>query len=134
LVEFVFLGVLLMVPLVYLVIAAARVQAASFSAGSSAREAGRAFVTADSEPEARRRAAMAVRLGLRDQGFRDDDGRLSIDCDRTACLTPGGRVVVRVEVQVILPGVPRFAGRALSTHVTVRASQVAVVDRFRAAT
>ncbi len=130
-VEFVFLGLLLMVPLVYLVVAAGRVQAASFAAGTSAREAARAYVTADSDAEARRRAAAAVRLGLRDQGFRSDDGRLSVDCDRAVCLSPGARVVVHVEVRVLLPGVPRFVGRALSARVTVRARQVAMVDPFR---
>jgi Flp pilus assembly protein TadG len=133
-VEFVFLGVLLMVPLVYLVVAAGRVQAASFAASSSAREAARAFVTADSESEAGRRARAAVRLGMRDQGFRAEDGRMAVECNRPVCLTPGGRVVVRVEVQVMLPGVPRSVGRALSTHVTVRARQVATVDEFRSVT
>jgi Na+-transporting methylmalonyl-CoA/oxaloacetate decarboxylase gamma subunit len=133
-VEFVGIGVLLMVPLVYLVVTMSRLQAASFAADSSAREAARAFVTATDETDGRRRAAIAVRLGLLDQGFTDPRaGDLAVECDPgTDCLAPGGRVLVRVEVRVGLPAVPGFVDDAFSTEVTVRAAQVATVDEFRA--
>jgi hypothetical protein len=132
-VEFVSIGMLLMVPLVYLVVAMSRIQAATFAADGSAREAARSFVTASDEADADRRARIAVRLGLVDQGFNgEDDGKLDVECAANPCLTPGSRVTARVEVAVMLPGVPRFIGRALSTRVTVRASQAAVVDEFRA--
>ena len=131
-VEFVSLGVLLLIPLVYFVIAMGRVQAASFAAENSAREAARAYVTADNDADGRQRAGVAVRLGLRDQGFgHQEDGAFSIRCAAVECLTPGSRVLVLVEVTVILPGVPRFIGRPMSTSVRVRAAQTAVVDRFR---
>jgi hypothetical protein len=124
---------LLLVPLVYVVIALSRIQAAAFAADSSAREAARAFVTATQEDDGRRRASIAVRLGLRDQGFVNPaDGALGIECETAAaCLTPGSQIRVLVTVRVILPGVPHFLGSALSTDVTVRARQVAVVDQFR---
>jgi hypothetical protein len=120
--------------LVYVVIALSRVQAAAFAADSSAREAARAFVTATDENDGRRRAAIAVRLGLRDQGFTNpEDGDLEVDCETpSACLTPGNQVRVMVEVRVLLPGVPDVFGRAPSPGITVRAEQVAVVDQFRA--
>jgi hypothetical protein len=130
-VEFVSLGVLLMVPLVYLVLAMARVQAASFAADGSARAAARAYVTAPDEREAERRSTLAVGLGLRDQGFEAADGSVTIDCGRARCLTPGARIVARVTVDVVLPGIPRGLGHSLSTEVTVRASQVVSVDEFR---
>jgi hypothetical protein len=132
-VEFVTVGVLLLVPLVYLVVATSRIQAASFAADSAARAAARSFVTAPDDDEARRRAEIAVDLGLRDQGFDDPRDRdVTLTCgDRTTCLTPGGQVDIEVEVRVVLPGVPRSLGRALSTDVTVHAEQIAVVDEFR---
>jgi hypothetical protein len=130
-VEFVVLGVLLMVPLVYFVLAMARVQAASFAADGSARAAARAFVTASDEADSDRRSVEAVRLGLADQGFGSDDGNLVIDCGRLHCLTPGARVVARVQVDVALPGIPSGLARAWSTEVTVRAAQAVSVDRFR---
>ena len=132
-VEFIAIGVLLMVPLVYLVIALGRVQAASFAADSSAREAARAFVTAVDEEEGRRRAVVAARLGLRDHGFTDPrDAELTLECETPiACLTPGDQVLVRVELRVALPGAPRFVDRQFTTGVTVRAKHAAVVDQFR---
>lgn len=133
-IEFVTIGVVLLIPLVYLVLALSRVQAASFAADGSARAAARAFVNAADERDARRQAATAVRLGLLDQGFADPaDADLAIECDQpSACLTPGRPVRVLVQVRVLLPGIPRFLDRVLPARVTVRAGQVAVVDEFRA--
>ena len=107
-VEFVTLGVVLMVPLVYLVLAMGRVQAATFAADGSARAAARAFVLAPTDGDASDRARAAVRLGLRDQGFDEADGALDVTCSARQCLTPGGQVVATVTVDVVLPGVPAF--------------------------
>jgi hypothetical protein len=132
-VEFVTLGVLLVVPLVYLVLAMGRVQAATYAADGSARAAARAFVLAPTEDEATDRARAAVRLGLRDQGFDvDDAGALHVSCSLRPCLTPGGEVVATVTVDVVLPGVPAGVDGVVPVHVTVRSAQVAVVDEFRA--
>ena len=132
-VEFVAIGVLLLIPIVYLVIVLGRVQSAAFAADGSARAAARAFVAATDDVEARSRAETAVRLGLLDQGFTDPaDGDLFIECDRPdACLTPGGQVRVLVQVRVVLPGVPRFLDRVVPARITVRAAQLAVIDEFR---
>jgi hypothetical protein len=134
-VEFVTLGLLMMVPLVYLVLAMGRVQAASFAADGSARAAARAFVAASTEQEGRARARAAVRLGLRDQGFdADSAGSLELTCAEDPCLSPGARVAATVTVEVILPGVPKVVDGAVPTHVTVRATQIATVDQFRPVT
>jgi hypothetical protein len=124
---------MLLVPLMYLVITLSRVQAAAFAADGSAREAARAFVTAPNAEDGRRRAVIAVRLGLLDQGFTDPQAAdLVLECrPSAACLTPGSRVRVLVEVQVRLPGVPGFLDHALPAAVRVRAAHLAVVDEFR---
>ena len=130
--EFVTLGLLMLVPLVYLVVAMGRVQAASFAADGSARAAARAFVAAPSEQEGHARARAAVRLGLRDQGFdAASAGSMELRCADDPCLSPGARVMVTVTVEVILPGVPKVVDGAVPAHVTVRATQVATVDLFR---
>lgn len=133
-VEFIAIGTLLLVPLVYVVITLSRIQAAAFAADGSARAAARAYVTAADDSEGRRRAEIAVRLGLLDQGFTDPaGGELTLECSTPAsCLTPGGQVRVLVEVRVRLPGVPDFLDRANASGVTIRAGQIAVVDQFRA--
>jgi hypothetical protein len=131
-VEFVTLGVLLLVPVIYLVLALGRIQAAAYATDGAAREAARAFTAAADERSGRVRTQAAVRLGLLDQGFDVDPSRATtIECRQTPCLSPEGRVVVRVSVDVVLPGIPGFVDRLVATHVTVRSSQTAVVDAFR---
>jgi len=51
-VEFLVVGLLLLVPVVYFVVALSRVQAAAFAVSTASREAGRAFTTADREGSA----------------------------------------------------------------------------------
>jgi hypothetical protein len=131
-VEFVTLGVLMLVPLVYLVITLGRVQAAAFAADGAARSAARAMVRADDEASGRARALAAVRLGLRDQGFDDDPATAGrVACSASPCLSPQGRVSVAVTVRVPLPGLPAVVDRVARTQVTVRAEHVAAVDAFR---
>lgn len=131
-VEFVTLGVLLLVPVVYLVLTLGRIQAAAYATDNAARQAARAFAAADDERAGRARARAAVRLGLLDQGFDVDPTRAAtIECRQQPCLSPEGRVLVRVSVDVVLPGIPGFVDRVVPTHVTVRSTQTAVVDAFR---
>ncbi len=132
-VEFLVLGVLLLVPVVYLVLTLGRIQAASFAADGAAREAARAYVTAGDDSHARLRALAAVRLGLLDQGFdADPQQALLVSCGQIPCLAPEGRVSVTVTVDVVLPGVPAFVDRVVPMHVVVRSNQTAVVDAFDA--
>lgn len=134
-VEFVALGVLLLVPVVYLVLALGRLQAGAFAAEGAAREAGRAFVTANEEASGRRRAEQAAAVAFADQGFGADDVRsVTLSCGAADCLAPDQRVVVRSRLLVALPGVPRFLARAVAARVEVTATHVATVDRFRART
>ena len=131
-VEFVTLGVLLLVPVVYLVLVLGRLQAAAFTAEGAAREATRVFVTAPDDETAAQHAQAAVRLALADQGFDDvDPARAAVvECDTTPCLQPESVVRVTVTVDVLLPGVPGFVDAVVPARVPVRADAVAVVDRF----
>ncbi|MFI7586696.1 pilus assembly protein [Spongisporangium articulatum] len=128
--EFLTLGVLLLVPLLYLVVTVGRVQAASMAADGAASLGARALSSADDERTGRRAAAGALELGLRDHGLTDVRHELDVTCSAAACLTPGARVQVTVTLEVPLPVVPQFLG---PPAVTVRAHQTAVVDQYRAA-
>ena len=130
-VEFVFLAVVLMVPLFYLVMTLSRVQAGSYAASTAAREAGRAYVTARDDSSAVSRAEAAARVAFEDQGFRAADARLTMACDGTPCLRPDGRVELTTRVVVPLPLVPSFARRVVPLELPITASHVVVVDRFR---
>ncbi|WP_235545573.1 TadE/TadG family type IV pilus assembly protein [Phycicoccus sp. Soil802] len=130
-VEFVFLTVLLMVPLFYLVMTVSRVQAGSYAASTAAREAGRAYVTARAQDSAEERAHAAARVAFEDQGFGPADAQLAMVCDGDPCLRPEGRVEVTTTIVVPLPLVPSFARRVVPLDVPITASHLAVVDRFR---
>ena len=130
-VEFVFLAVLLLVPLVYLLLAVFSVQRAAYGVTAAAREAGRAYVTAaaDGEGEARaRRAAAAV---LADHGIATADAVPEFSCDRHPCLAPGARITVRISTRVPLPFLAGVPGGRSATAVPVGAEHVETVDRYR---
>jgi hypothetical protein len=129
-VEFVFLAVLLMVPLFYLVMVLARLQAGAYAVSGAAREAGRAYTTARVPAQAPARAEAAAGVAFSDQGF-DGLGSVTIACDGDPCLRPDGRVVVTASVTVPLPLVPSVFAGVLPTSIPVSATHVATVDRFR---
>lgn len=120
-VEFVFIAVLVMVPLVYLIVAVATVQRSTLAVSQAARDAGRAFATSESAAEAHLRVAAAVRLALDDQGLGDGvDVRFvaaGASCDTatiTPVLTPGAVFTVCVIERVELPAIPSvLAGRGI---------------------
>ena len=68
-VEFVFLAVLLMVPLFYLVMVLARLQAGAYAVSGAAREAGRAYTTARVPAQAPARAEAAAESPSATRGF-----------------------------------------------------------------
>jgi hypothetical protein len=128
-IEFIFLGVLLLVPLTYLVLTVARIQAASFAASLAAREAGRAFVTGASDDAARSRAESAAALAFSDFGF-SAGARVVVTCDGTPCLRPEGRVTAVATIHVRLPLVPDLVADHVPASVTVSSTNVTSVDRF----
>lgn len=130
-VEFTWLAVLLMVPLVYLVLTVFEVQRAAYAMEAASREAGRAFVTSDEGEDPRARAVAAARLAAGDQNVALSAGQVRVSCRQHPCLTPGSSVRVRVRTQVALPYLPKILfGRAPAT-IGVRAEHVEVVDIHR---
>lgn len=131
-VEFVFLGVLMLLPLLYLVLCLGRLEAGAYAVSSSVREAGRAFVTAPDEPSAGVRARAAADLALSNLGF-GGAGTLWLTCSATPCLTPGGSVTSTAEVRVPLPLVPAFARSVVPLEIPLSATNLQRVDAFRGA-
>ena len=127
LVEFTYLAVLLMVPLVYVLTAAFQVQRAAFGVTEAARQAGRAYATADDPASGTARARTAARLALADQG---------VSC--STCLTgpagdlaPDSRVTVTVRYRVELPVLGVFFRGESAPSIPVSSTHVEVVDRLR---
>jgi Flp pilus assembly protein TadG len=135
-VEFVFVAVIVLVPLVYVIVAVATVQRSQLAVSQAAREAGRAFATSETEVDARARVRAAVRLALSDRGL-DDDAQLRFvgagrACDSppvTPSLRPGAEFTVCVLRDVDLPAVPTvLQGRGVRTVGTY----VVHIDDYRA--
>lgn len=128
-VEFVFLGVLLLLPLTYLVLTLARIQAAAFSSSLAVREAGRAFVTGADDDDGRARAHAAADLAFGDFAF-DRGAALRLSCDGSPCLRSHGVVTATGTIEVELPLIPDFIADRLPSSVTISSTHVAVVDTY----
>jgi hypothetical protein len=135
LVELTWLGLILLIPLVYLVLTIVTVQRNAYGATEAARSAGRAYVLAPDLVTARQRALTAAALAMRDQGVRLDPRDLRIVChpNPTSCLQPGSSVEVQVAMQVPLPFAPEFLDRSLAS-VAVTASHVEPFGVYREGT
>jgi hypothetical protein len=121
-VEWVWLSVLLMIPIVYVVLAALSVQRAAFASTSAAREAARAYATAGSDTEGERRAEAAVALAMHDQGVSWSPSGRVISCGDCS-FAPGSTFTVDIRTNVALPFVPGWlcghrcvAGVPVSAH------------------
>ena len=130
LVEFTYLSVLLMVPLIYVLVTVFQVQRAAFGVTEAARQAGRAYVTTTAgDPSARAQAA--ADLAVRDQIPDSGPAAVSYPGGRPP-LVPGQTVTVVVAHDVTLPILGGLFGRVQPT-IPVRATHVEVVDAFREA-
>ncbi|MGZ4573260.1 MAG: TadE/TadG family type IV pilus assembly protein, partial [Blastococcus sp.] len=117
LVEFVFIALVVFVPLVYLVAGFSAVQRGVFASTAAAREAGRALGTAPDVATGQARAQRAVQLAVADQSVDATDVQLAYAPPGAGCaaaggyqptLTPGERFSVCVTVTVRIPLLPDF--------------------------
>jgi Flp pilus assembly protein TadG len=132
-IEFVFLAVLLMIPLVYVLLSVFAVQRVAYAANAATREAGRAFATADSDAAGYDRAYAAAAVALADHGLTLSQGQPAIACSTRPCLTPGARIDVTLDTEIPLPFLPRVLDGRAPASIGVHALHVAYVDEYREA-
>ncbi|WP_374946305.1 hypothetical protein [Agreia sp.] len=130
--EFITAGVLLLVPLVYLITALSVLQGAAFAAEGAARQAARVFVQSDTTEQAAAAAQQAVAIAFSDFGITDGVAPVEYSCEPVpdACLTRAGHVTVTVRVSVPLPLMPAFLGREGSGGIPFVATATQAVSRF----
>jgi len=130
--EFITAGLLLLVPLVYLVLVMSAVQGAALAVEGAARQAARVFVQAPTEAAAFDRAQRAIDFGLDDYGLSRDNATVVISCHPNpgSCLERRANVTVDIIVQVDLPLVPAVLGLDALARVPVEASAIQQVSRF----
>ncbi|MEO5316166.1 hypothetical protein PV772_18960 [Pseudarthrobacter sp. CC12] len=127
-VEFTFLALLLMVPLVYFVITVAQIQGGSFAVVGAADQAAKVYVAQPDAGSAQAAAEQAVALALADFGHQGDRATLSTLCSPADCQAAGSTVTVTVSLSVPLPFMP-FAEGLSATEV--QASSTQLVGRYR---
>jgi len=111
LVEFTWLAILLLVPLVYVVVSVFEVQRGAYAVSAASRSAARAYSLAPTEAEGLARARASVETAMADQGFAGQAFDLAITCTPAgACLQPGSTVTVRLATRVALPLLPDSLG------------------------
>ena len=123
-VEFVFIALVVFVPLVYLVAGFSAVQRGVFAATEAAREAGRALGTAPDPVTGQAQARAAVAIAVADQSVQATDVRVGYapagaGCDAaggyTRTLARGEEFSVCVTVTVRIPLLPEFVDANTAT-------------------
>ena len=134
-VEVLVLGVLLLVPLVYLVLTVSALQSAAFAAEGAARQAARSIAIAATDGEGRRAAGVAAEVALADWRVAPGATRIEVRCtpDPGDCATPRGTVDVRVRIAAALPLLPPALDVAAPASVPIEARAVQRVSMFAAA-
>jgi Flp pilus assembly protein TadG len=131
LVEFVFIALVVFVPLIYIVAGFSAVQRGVFASTAAAREAGRAIGTAPNPATGQERALRAAQLAVEDQSIDTTDVRVAyaapgVDCADAGgyipTLAPGEEFSVCVTVTVRIPFLPEFidANTAIGQFVVER--------------
>ncbi|MCW2509717.1 MAG: hypothetical protein JWP68_2865 [Modestobacter sp.] len=123
-VEFVFIALVVFLPLVYIVAGFSAVQRGVFASTEAAREAGRALGTAPDPVSGQARAEAAVRIAVEDQSVQATDVVLAYAPVGAGCeaagsyqpaLTPGEEFTVCVTVTVRVPLLPEFINTNTAT-------------------
>lgn len=111
LVELTWLGIILLLPMLWIVMSVFQVQRGAFAVSGAARAAGRAYALAATDGEGRQRAEAAARQALEDQGV---DGPLDVRISCTPypqdCHSGTSVITVVVASRVDLPLMPEILG------------------------
>ncbi len=134
LVEIVWLGVLLLLPLLWVVLSVFEVQRGSFGVSGAARAAARAYALAPDDAAGERRAVAVARQALADQGLDEVPVRVEVTCTPypRACHRGTSVITVRVESAVALPLLPDVLGAGAPTF-RLTAEQTVPIGRYREA-
>lgn len=129
-IEFTFLSLLLMVPVVYFIITIGQLQGGSFAVVGAADQAAKVYVAQPDAASGRAAAEQAVQLALADYGQPAENASLETSCVPADCTAAGSAVTVTVRLAVPLPFVP-FSDTLRLDAGRLSASATQIVGRFR---
>jgi Flp pilus assembly protein TadG len=130
-VEFVWLALLLLVPLVYVLVAVFDTQRAAFGVSTASRAAALAFLQSSDTVTGERRAQAAAGTALADQGVDGASVRVTCLPAPSACFEPGSSVRVVVRASQRLPLTPKALGSRLG-GITVDSTHTESYGSYRA--
>lgn len=130
--EFITAGLVLLVPIVYLVLTMASIQAGAFAVEGGARQAARVYVQSATTGEANAAASRAIEFALADYGLDASEVSVVVSCSPNPanCLHRRGLVTVTVTTRVALPLVPPILNLDVPLSVPLTATATQQVSRF----
>ena len=130
--EFVTAGMILLLPMVYLVLTMSVLQAGSLAVEGAARQAVRVYVQAPDTRDAEAEAERAIRFALADYGLDPSEASVAISCSPRPvdCLRRRATVTITVGISVGLPLVPSALTIGGPVAVPLRSTATEQVSRF----
>lgn len=130
--EFILVGLILLVPLVYVITALGLIQGQALGAEAGARHIARAVATAEDGPDAQRRADRILGAVVREYGLAAGEVDLRLHCRPAGptCPAAGATVTVTLSSRVALPLVPPVLGWDRAAAIPIEASASQRVSRF----
>ena len=131
LVELTLLGLLLLVPLLWIVLSVFEVQRGAFAVSGAARAAGRAYSLAPSDAIGQARAQAAARQVMVDHGIGELPLGMAVTCvPARDCHAPGAVITVQLRSRVDLPLLPDVLGGGAPSFA-LNASHTVPIGQFR---
>lgn len=130
--EFIIAGVILLVPIVYLIVALGAIQAQALGADAGARHLARSIATAPDAAAADQRADLLLASVIEEYGMDPAAVEVAASClpVGTECPAAGATLTVRLTSSVPLPLVPALFGLDDLARVPVEAVAVQKVSRY----
>lgn len=130
--EFITVGVILLVPLIYLVVVLGTIQEQMLGAEAASRHIARAIALAPDAASAGARGDVVLAEVIDEYGLDPEAVDLSLSCTPSGveCPSAGATIIVTVATRVRLPFVPEILALDLSTAVPVQAESVQKMSRL----
>ena len=130
--EFIVVGLLLLLPVVYLIVALGLIQEQSLGIEAGARHVARTVTTAPDAATAAVRAEAVLAAVIDEYGLDPAAVEFALECRPAGaeCPRPGATAVVTIAARVTLPLVPPVLGLDRLATVPIEASAARKVSRF----
>jgi Flp pilus assembly protein TadG len=130
--EFILVGLILLVPLVYLVVALGLIQAQSLGAEAGARQIARTVSLSTDAATARVGADRVLASVVGEYGIDPKTVDVALACvpSSSSCPRAGSTVIVTVRARIPLPLVPAVLGLDRLASIPIEASAAQKVSRF----